>query len=123
MSEFVYILANFVDVLLTVLYFAIFIRVILSWLPLDEDGPFVSFVYLVTDPIILPIRALLERMGLFQNSPIDFSTLIAMILVMLVQTLIGGFNCWSRGRRRSSVPDWPSWMAAQGRGASALPAI
>ena len=92
MSEFVYILANFVDVLLTVLYFAIFIRVILSWLPLDEDGPFVSFVYLVTDPIILPIRALLERMGLFQNSPIDFSTLIAMILVMLVQTLIGGFN-------------------------------
>lgn len=92
MSEFIYILSHFVDVLLTVIYFAIFIRVILSWLPLDEDGPFVSFVYLITDPIILPIRAMLERTGLFQNSPIDFSTLIAMILVMLVQTLIGGFN-------------------------------
>ena len=92
MSEFIYILSHFVDVLLTVIYFAIFIRVILSWLPLDEDGPFASFVYLITDPIILPIRAVLERTGLFQNSPIDFSTLIAMILVMLVQTLIGGFN-------------------------------
>lgn len=92
MSEFIYILSHFVDVLLTVLYFAIFIRVILSWLPLDEDGSFVSFVYLVTDPIILPIRALLDRMGLFENSPLDFSTLIAMVLVMLVQTLIGGFN-------------------------------
>lgn len=92
MSEFIYILSHFVDVLLTVIYFAIFIRVILSWLPLDEDGPFVSFVYLITDPIILPIRSMLERTGLFQNSPIDFSTLIAMILVMLVQTLIGGFN-------------------------------
>ena len=92
MSEFIYILSHFVDVLLTVLYFAIFIRVILSWLPLDEDGSFVSFVYLITDPIILPIRALLDRMGLFENSPLDFSTLIAMVLVMLVQTLIGGFN-------------------------------
>ncbi|MBQ3126870.1 MAG: YggT family protein [Clostridia bacterium] len=92
MSEFIYILSHFVDVLLAVLYFAIFIRVILSWLPLDEDGSFVSFVYLVTDPIILPIRALLDRMGLFENSPLDFSTLIAMVLVMLVQTLIGGFN-------------------------------
>ena len=92
LSEFVYILGTFVDVLLTALYFAIFIRVILSWLPLDEDGPFVSFVYLVTDPVILPIRALLERTGLLQNSPIDFSTLIAMLLLMLVQTLIGGFN-------------------------------
>lgn len=92
LSEFLYILATFVDVLLTVLYFAIFIRVILSWLPLDEDGPFVSFVYLVTDPVILPIRALLDRTGLLENSPLDFSTLIAMVVLMLLQTLVGGFR-------------------------------
>lgn len=92
MTEFLYVLATFVDVLLTVLYFAIFIRVILSWLPLDEDGPFVSFVYLVTDPVILPIRAMLDRTGLFANSPLDFSTLIAMVAVMLIQALIGSFH-------------------------------
>lgn len=92
MSEFFYVLATFVDVLLTVLYFAIFVRVILSWLPLDEDGPFVSFVYLVTDPIILPIRALLDRTGLFENSPLDFSTLIAMVVLMLLQAVVGMFS-------------------------------
>ncbi|MBQ8397092.1 MAG: YggT family protein [Clostridia bacterium] len=92
MSEFFYVLATFVDVLLAVLYFAIFVRVILSWLPLDEDGPFVSFVYLVTDPIILPIRALLDRTGLFENSPLDFSTLIAMVVLMLLQAVVGMFS-------------------------------
>lgn len=57
LSEISYVLANFVDVLLTVLVFAIFVRAILSWFPVDEDGPLVSFVYLITDPVIVPIRA------------------------------------------------------------------
>lgn len=92
MSEFLYVLGTFVDVLLTVLYFAIFIRVVLSWLPLDEEGPFASFVYLVTDPIILPIRAVLERTGLFANSPFDFSTLIAMVILMILQAAVGMFS-------------------------------
>ncbi len=91
MSELLFVVASFVDVLLTVLYFAIFVRVLLSWLPVDEDGPFSTFVYLVTDPIILPIRTFLDRKGWLEGSPIDFSTLIAMVLLMVVQSLLGIF--------------------------------
>lgn len=92
MSELLFVVAGFVDVLLSVLYFAIFVRVLLSWLPIDEDGAFASFVYLVTDPIILPIRAMLDRTGLFEGTPIDFSTLIAMVLIMVVQSVLGFFS-------------------------------
>ena len=89
LSEILYVVAGFVDVLLTVMYFAIFACVILSWLPIDEDGPIVSFIYLITDPLILPIRALMERFSFFANSPVDFSSFFAMILMMILQTLVG----------------------------------
>lgn len=92
MSEISYVLANFVDVLLTVLVFAIFVRAILSWFPVDEDGPLVSFVYLITDPVIVPIRAFLERFSFFQNTPVDFSSFFAMLILMILQTVIGLFG-------------------------------
>ena len=82
MSEILYVVASFVDVLLTVLYFAIFARVISTWLPIDEDGPIVNFLYMITEPVVMPIRAVLDNFAFFQNSPLDLSTFIAMILVI-----------------------------------------
>ncbi len=92
MSEILYVLSSFVDLLLTILYVALFVRVILSWLPLDEDGPIVSFIYALTEPVLLPIRALLERISFFENSPVDFSTFFAMILLMILQMLLDIFG-------------------------------
>ena len=91
MSEFLYVVDAFVDVLLTVMYFAIFARVISTWLPLDEDGPIVNFLYMITEPVVMPIRAILENFEFFQNSPLDFSTFMAMLLVLVVQGLLGIF--------------------------------
>ena len=91
MSEILYVMASFVDVLLTVMYFAIFARVISTWLPIDEDGPIVNFLYMITEPVVMPIRAVLDNFAFFQNSPLDFSTFIAMILVLAVQGLLGIF--------------------------------
>ena len=91
MSEILYVVASFVDVLLTVMYFALFARAISTWLPLDEEGPIVNFLYMVTEPVVMPIRAVLENFEFFQNSPLDFSTFVAMLLVLAVQGLLGIF--------------------------------
>jgi len=91
LSEILYVVASFVDVLLTVMYFALFARAISTWLPLDEEGPIVNFLYMVTEPVVMPIRAVLENFEFFQNSPLDFSTFIAMLLVLAVQGLLGIF--------------------------------
>lgn len=91
MSEILYVLASFVDVLLTVMYFALFARAISSWLPLDEDGPIISFLYMITEPVVMPVRAVLERFEFFQNAPLDFSTFAAMLLVLAVQGILGIF--------------------------------
>ena len=89
MSDLLYVVASFVDVLLTALYFAIFISVILSWLPIDGDSRFVRFIDMITDPVLVPIHSLLSRIPLFANFPLDFSPFIAMILIFAVQALLG----------------------------------
>lgn len=92
MSEVFYVLSSFVYQLLSILSLLILVRAILSWLPLDEDGPVVSFVTLVTDPIVMPIRALLERIELFQNMPFDLSSFFAIMFLALLQTVLEVFG-------------------------------
>ncbi len=92
MSEVLYVVASFVDVLLTALYLAIFVDVILSWLSVNEDSAFVNFINMITAPILVPIRSLLQRIPFFESLPLDFSPFIAMILIFAVQALLGLFT-------------------------------
>ena len=86
MDYVVYILAGFASALLGILETAMFLRAILSWFPGAMESPFYNFVCMVTEPVVAPIRALFDRMGWLANSPIDFSFLIAFVLLTAIQT-------------------------------------
>ena len=70
--------------LFQVLYFALFIRVILSWLPHHEDQPLISLVYRVTDPLLKPFQDLIPpwRLG------IDISPILAGLALALAKEII-----------------------------------
>ena len=72
--------------MLQLLQLLIIVRIILSWVvsPVSRN-PFVEFVRQVTDPILRPIQVLLPRTG-----PIDFSPMIALFLIYLLQSVIAG---------------------------------
>ena len=91
MALFVTIFVGTVQALLTVLEICMLIRAVLSWFPISEDNPFLIFVHMVTEPIVMPFRALFEKMGWFQNMPIDLSFFAAYMALMLVSTLLGVF--------------------------------
>jgi len=74
---------EFIDLLGTFLYILIFARVILSWFPAQRSNPLVQVVFIVTEPILAPIRRVLPSMGM-----IDLSPMIAMIVVLIVQTIL-----------------------------------
>lgn len=84
-------LATVLNLFLTILYWLILIRAIISWVNPDPYNPIVQFLYKTTEPILYPIRKLLPfdfTIG------IDISPLIAFFLIMflkifLVKTLIG----------------------------------
>ena len=82
------IVKNIVLALLSVLDFAMFGRAILSWIDPMGDGPLASFLYAVTEPLILPFRKLFEKMNWFVGLPIDMAFFFAFISIMVLQTLV-----------------------------------
>jgi YggT family protein len=72
-----------------VLYVCIILHVVLSWLPLSRDNPLVRLVNTVADPILLPIRRLLERSPLGgPGMMLDFSPIIAIFLLDVVRRMV-----------------------------------
>ena len=91
MPEPLYILVKFVLIFIEVLSFAMLIRAILSWLT-DGSSKFAQFLYVLTEPAIMPVRKLLVKMNWLQNSPIDFSFTITYFVLMLVELLLSSFT-------------------------------
>ena len=83
-----YIVSATVRIIIGVLQFLMLARAIISWLPIDEDNPIVSFLYGVTEPVIMPVRALLNRLGLFEGLPIDMSFFITFILLSVLEMFL-----------------------------------
>lgn len=74
--------------MLVVLQILMFARVIMSWLMPDEDNMLSRFVYTVTDPIIIPVRMVLEKIDFIRNMPIDISFFVAYIILVIVQSIL-----------------------------------
>ena len=74
----------FINVLQGALTLAIFVRVILSWIP-NARLPLGlgDFVFGVSEPILSPIRRAMPFMG-----GIDFSPFIALLAIQLIASLI-----------------------------------
>jgi YggT family protein len=65
-----------------VLTAAIFIRVLLSWFPIDPRNPLVQLLYDITEPILEPLRRVIPRLGMF-----DLSPLVALLLIQFLGNL------------------------------------
>ena len=80
--------ANTAMTLVWALEICMLLRAVLSWFPIRDDNPILTFVHAVTEPIVAPIRALFDRMGWFRNLPIDISFLVAYLLLSLIATAL-----------------------------------
>lgn len=76
------IIKNIVILLLTVVQLAMLARAILSWFPIDNG--FVNFLHAITEPFVLPIRLLFEKMNWFSGLPIDISFFVSYLLISLL---------------------------------------
>ena len=74
---------RFVDLLFTVLWLAIFVRVLLSWFPQAGNNAFGAIIWQLTEPILAPIRRVLPRVGMF-----DFTPMVALFLLWLLRELL-----------------------------------
>lgn len=76
-------LRTFIDVLATLLTFAIIVRAILSWFPLSGSNPLVAIVYQITEPVLAPLRRVIPRIGMM-----DITPMVAIILLQVITVLV-----------------------------------
>ena len=82
LGNFVAALAQVVGIILTIMYWLILIRALISWVNPDPFNPVVQFLHRVTEPVLEPIRRLLPQM------PIDLSPLIAFFAIIFLQRFL-----------------------------------
>jgi len=85
-----YLIYRALNIVITVIEIAIFARVIISWLPISRENRLIILLYQITEPILAPIRAIIQRSALGRNMMFDFSPIIAFLLIRLVRSLLLG---------------------------------
>jgi len=73
--------------LLRVIDSLILVRVLLSFFPTLQSSKISYFVYQMTEPIMAPCRAILEKFGLGMGM-MDFSPILAFLLINFLQKLV-----------------------------------
>lgn len=83
----IYVLINFTVMFIELISLAMAARAIIGWF-FDGDGKFIRFLYVFTEPAIMPMRKLFYKMNWFQETPIDMAYSATYIALMLIQLLL-----------------------------------
>lgn len=75
------------SLLLRIIDSLILVRVLLSFFPTLQSSKISYFIYQMTEPILAPCRAILDKLGLGMGM-IDFSPILAFLLLGLIQNII-----------------------------------
>lgn len=79
-----------ISLIFFIIELAILIRAFLSWLPVPKEHKLIDLLYQVTEPILAPIRNLLQRSSFGRNMMFDFSPIIAFLLIGLLRNIVLG---------------------------------
>ncbi|MBI3314975.1 MAG: YggT family protein [Candidatus Omnitrophica bacterium] len=82
LANFIHALAVLVDIVLTVFYWLILFRAIISWVNPDPFNSIVQFVHRVTEPVLEPLRRFLPPM------PFDISPILAFLGIIFLQSFL-----------------------------------
>ena len=81
MTTAMFVLVQSILIFLDILSVAMLARAVLSWFTMGEQSKLGTFLYVITEPIIMPIRALCNRFGWFQGFPLDMPFFLTMVLL------------------------------------------
>ncbi len=85
------IVVSFVVAILNILELLLVVRCLMSWFPQVQASSIYDFIYTLTEPMLAPIRSFLMRFSALRTMPIDFSVLIAFMILVLVRSMLYSF--------------------------------
>lgn len=84
-SNFLSAVAHLLDIVMTIMYWFILIRALISWVNPDPYNPIVQFLYKTTEPVLEPIRRLLP---FTLRAGIDISPVIAFLAIIFAKSFL-----------------------------------
>jgi len=85
LSNFLVAAAHILNILLTIMYWLVLIRALISWVNPDPYNAIVQFLYKTTEPLLYPVRRFLPislRFG------IDISPIIAFLAIIFLKSFL-----------------------------------
>jgi YggT family protein len=67
----------------TILRLALIVRVVSSWLPISPHSAWIRWSFLLTEPMLAPLRRIVPTMGAF-----DFTPIVAYFLLNIIESLL-----------------------------------
>lgn len=78
-------IAGILSVLLTIYYWLIIARALISWVNPDPFNPIVQFLYNATEPVLYPIR---KAFTFSLKFGIDISPIIAFLIILFLKNFL-----------------------------------
>ncbi len=75
------------QILFQIIQYLILVRILMSFMNLNPNNPIGRIVFMLTDPVLLPAKALLNMIGL-NKGMFDFSPILAMLLLNWILRLV-----------------------------------
>ena len=88
MELFGIVLRNTLSAIITIAQVALLLRAIFSWIDMTGEGKISAFLYILTEPLIQPIRKLFEKLHWFEDTPFDMAFLATVIILALLDVLV-----------------------------------
>ena len=83
LSNFLVGFAKILDMALTIYFWIIVVRALISWVNPDPYNPIVRFLYQATEPVLHRIRRIIPYMG-----GLDLSPLAAILIIMFIRWFV-----------------------------------
>jgi YggT family protein len=77
-----------IDLLLSVVMYAVFIRCLISFLPVRRDNRFVMLLYKFTEPLMALARRLTNRILAGRHMPVDLSPMLIFLGIFVARHIV-----------------------------------
>ncbi|WP_427338526.1 YggT family protein [Caloranaerobacter sp. DY30410] len=82
-----WVLERSIGIFINLIETLILVRVFMSYIIRDLSNPLFNFIYQITEPILIPFRNLINKLGI-NTGMIDFSPLLAFLFLDLISYIL-----------------------------------
>jgi uncharacterized protein YggT (Ycf19 family) len=83
-----YIIAKVTAILLSAVSLAMILRMLMPIFMNVEDNRLYMFCCLISEPFVIPVRYLMVKFNIGQNSPIDWAFCFSYLILSMLQTML-----------------------------------